>query len=137
MDIPDWIDPHNWGKTWTEWVAAHCIASCHTAHNLDSLQPHPFQILVIETIVRDHLSIVIENFNTGSCLCAHHPPTTVLFLCQNAQRHLLGWSTVTFNRQNIYSVCSNCTLISIIYPEFRSSTDECFSVKMLMCWCTF
>jgi len=60
-------------------VAAHCIASCHTAHNLDSLQPHPFQILVIETIVRDHLSIVIESFNTGSCLCAHHPPTTVLF----------------------------------------------------------
>jgi hypothetical protein len=31
------------------------------------------------------------------------------------------------------------TWISIIYPEFRSSilVDVCFSVKILMCWCTF
>lgn len=73
-------------------MAAHSIASCHTADNLDSLQPHPFQSLVIETIVRDHLSIVIESFNTGSCLCAHHPPTTVLFFFYISMHSDIYWA---------------------------------------------
>lgn len=87
-NVPDWIDPHNRGKTWTERMTTHWISLCHAAHNLNLLQAHPFEIIVIETIISNDLSIVIKSL-TWSCFCMHTINANNTTICPNQMHNYM------------------------------------------------
>ena len=53
--VPNAADPDDGGEPGRERVATEGGARVHGAHNLDSLEPHPLQLLVVEPSIRQYL----------------------------------------------------------------------------------
>ena len=59
---PSWLDSlygadaHYGGEARGECVSPHSAPCGHRGHDLDVLQPHPLQVVVIETLICQHLN---------------------------------------------------------------------------------
>ena len=54
--VPNAADPDDGGEPGGERVATEGGARVHGAHNLDSLEPHPLQLLIVEPSIRQYLA---------------------------------------------------------------------------------
>ena len=55
LGIPDAADSDDGGEASGQFVTTQSCPRVHAGHDLDALQPHPLQIMVIEPIVGDDL----------------------------------------------------------------------------------
>lgn len=64
LSVPDAANPDDGGETGRELMSAEGGACIHRGNNLYPFKPHPLQIVVIETMIGQHLptmNIVINN----------------------------------------------------------------------------